>query len=92
MRTKQEPLCRALRSREGWLIEKNIQHKAPLNPGNSGGPLVDSRGRGVGINTAIIAIAQGIGFSVPADTANWAISEILDHFSGSESPESSLGY
>lgn len=72
-------LGRALRSREGRLIENIIQHTAPLNPGNSGGPLVDSRGRVVGINTAIIAIAQGIGFSVPAVTATWVISEILVH-------------
>ncbi len=72
-------LGRALRSREGRLIENIIQHTAPLNPGNSGGPLVDSRGRVVGINTAIIAIAQGIGFSVPAATATWVISEILVH-------------
>ena len=72
-------LGRGLRSRDGRLIENIIQHTAPLNPGNSGGPLVDSRGRVVGINTAIIAIAQGIGFSVPADTAVWVISEILVH-------------
>jgi S1-C subfamily serine protease len=72
-------LGRALRGSEGRLIENIIQHTAPLNPGNSGGPLVDSRGRVVGINTAIIAIAQGIGFSVPADTATWVISEILVH-------------
>ncbi len=72
-------LGRSLRSREGRLIENIIQHTAPLNPGNSGGPLVDSRGRVVGINTAIIAMAQGIGFSIPADTANWVVSEILVH-------------
>lgn len=72
-------LGRGLRSRDGRLIEDIIQHTAPLNPGNSGGPLVDSRGRVVGVNTAIIAIAQGIGFSVPADTAIWVISEILVH-------------
>jgi S1-C subfamily serine protease len=72
-------LGRGLRSVEGRLIENIIQHTAPLNPGNSGGPLVDSRGRVVGINTAIIAMAQGIGFSVPADTANWVISELLVH-------------
>ena len=72
-------LGRTLRSMEGRLIENIIQHTAPLNPGNSGGPLVDSRGRVVGINTAIISIAQGIGFSVPADTAVWVISEILVH-------------
>src|SRR5208337_2880487 len=56
-------LGRALRSRQGRLIENIIQHTAPLNPGNSGGPLVDSRGRIIGINTAIIMMAQGIGFS-----------------------------
>jgi S1-C subfamily serine protease len=55
-------LGRALRSRKGRLIENIIQRTAPLNPGNSGGPLVDSRGHIVGINTAIIMMAQGIGF------------------------------
>lgn len=70
---------RGLRSREGRLIENVIQHTAPLNPGNSGGPLVDSRGRVVGINTAIIAIAQGIGFAIPADTARYVISQLLTH-------------
>jgi S1-C subfamily serine protease len=70
---------RGLRSREGRLIENIIQHTAPLNPGNSGGPLVDSRGRVVGINTAIIAVAQGIGFSIPADTARYVISQLLTH-------------
>jgi len=72
-------LGRGLRSRDGRLIEAVIQHTAPLNPGNSGGPLVDSRGRVVGINTAIIALAQGIGFSVPAKTARWVVSELLTH-------------
>lgn len=72
-------LGRALRSRDGRLIEGIVQHTAPLNPGNSGGPLVDARGRVVGINTAIIALAQGIGFSVPAPTAHWVLSEILSH-------------
>ncbi len=70
---------RGLRSREGRLIENIIQHTAPLNPGNSGGPLVDSRGRVVGINTAIIAVAQGIGFSIPANTARYVISQLLTH-------------
>ena len=72
-------LGRALRSRRGRLIEGVVQHTAPLNPGNSGGPLVDGRGRVAGINTAIIAVAQGIGFSVPAPTAHWVLSEILAH-------------
>ncbi|HJV33974.1 S1C family serine protease [Geomonas sp.] len=72
-------LGRALRSREGRLIENIIQHTAPLNPGNSGGPLVDSRGRVVGVNTAIIALAQGIGFSIPANTARWVVSQLLGH-------------
>jgi S1-C subfamily serine protease len=70
-------LGRALRSREGRLIENVIQHTAPLNPGSSGGPLVDSRGRVVGINTAIIPVAQGIGFSIPANTARFVVSQIL---------------
>jgi S1-C subfamily serine protease len=72
-------LGRALRSQEGRLIENVIQHTAPLNPGNSGGPLVDSRGRVIGINTAIIALAQGIGFSIPSNTAKWVVSQLLTH-------------
>jgi S1-C subfamily serine protease len=72
-------LGRALRSSEGRLIENIIQHTSPLNPGNSGGPLVDSRGRVVGVNTAIIVMAQGIGFSIPANTARWVVSQILAH-------------
>ena len=70
-------LGRALRSRKGRLIENIIQHTAPLNPGNSGGPLVDSRGRIVGLNTAIIMGAQGIGFSIPSDTAKWVASQLI---------------
>ena len=70
-------LGRSLRSRHGRLIEGVVQHSAALNPGNSGGPLVDARGRVVGINTAIIAMAQGIGFAVPAATAQWVLTEIL---------------
>ncbi len=70
-------LGRALRSPQGRLIENIIQHTAPLNPGNSGGPLADSRGRIVAVNTAIIATAQGIGFSVPSGTARWVVSQLL---------------
>lgn len=68
---------RTLRSQGGSLIEDVIQTDAALNPGNSGGPLVDSRGRVVGVNTAIIAGAQGICFAVPIDTANWVIPRLL---------------
>lgn len=70
-------LGRSLRSPDGRRIENIIQHTAPLNPGNSGGPLVDSRGRVVAINTAIIFMAQGIGFGIPANTARWVVSELL---------------
>jgi S1-C subfamily serine protease len=68
---------RGLRSRDGRLIENVIQHTAPLNPGNSGGPLVDSRAQVVGINTAIIAMAQGIGFAVSSNTASWVVPQLL---------------
>jgi S1-C subfamily serine protease len=68
---------RAMRGMDGRLIENMIQHTAPLNPGNSGGPLVDSRGRVVGVNTAIIAVAQGIGFAVPSNMARHVVSQLL---------------
>jgi S1-C subfamily serine protease len=68
-----------MRSQQGRLIENIVQHTAPLNPGNSGGPLLDSRAKVVGVNTAIIAMAQGIGFAVPADTARWVVSQLLSH-------------
>jgi S1-C subfamily serine protease len=70
---------RAMRGVGGRLIENIVQHTAPLNPGNSGGPLVDTRGRVVGVNTAIIAMAQGLGFAVPSNTASWVIGELLAH-------------
>jgi S1-C subfamily serine protease len=70
-------LGRSLRSMEGRLIENIIQHTAPLNPGNSGGPLTDSRGQVIGVNTAIIHRAQGIGFAIPADTARWVVSQLI---------------
>ena len=70
-------LGRALRSQSGRLIENVIQTDVPLNPGNSGGPLVDSRGRVIGINTAMIFMAQGISFAVPVNTVKWVVGELV---------------
>ncbi len=70
-------LGRALRSQAGRLIENVIQTDVPLNPGNSGGPLVDSRGRVIGINTAMIFMAQGISFAVPVNTVKWVVGELV---------------
>jgi S1-C subfamily serine protease len=70
-------LGRTLRARSGRLIESVIQTDAPLNPGNSGGPLVDGRGFVIGINTAMAGAAQGICFAIGSDTAEDVASRLM---------------
>jgi S1-C subfamily serine protease len=72
-------LGRSMRASNARLIPDVIQTDAALNPGNSGGPLLNTRGEAIGVNTAIIQGAQSIGFAVAIDTASWVIPQLIEH-------------